>query len=205
MNLRVLSTLCCLSLCLATFPALADEDVSGVSVGLGSGFGLPVGWLMGGGGDADAPPLNSWVFGIIPAQLDLGWFLSPRVYLGTSFQYSHVLLAHGCAQPSPGDCEKRHLRLGVTLSYHVPISSTRSHWMGLGTGYEYLKPGIRSFKGVELVNLQGGTDFRVSEKLWLGPFVTFAVGKYLDVDDARFHGWLMGGLRISIRQVKKKP
>jgi hypothetical protein len=77
--------------------------------------------------------------------------------------------------------------------------------MGLGTGYEYLKPRIRSFKGVEFVNLQGGTDFRVSEKLWLGPFVTFTMGKYMDVDDARFHGWLMGGVRLSIRQEKKKP
>lgn len=93
MNLRVLSTLCSLALCLATFPALADEEVS----------------------------------------------------------------------------------------------------------YEYLKPGIRSFKGVEFVNVQGGTDFRVSEELWLGPFVTFTMGKYVNVDEARFHGWLMGGLRLSIR------
>ncbi|RKH42885.1 hypothetical protein D7X12_14670 [Corallococcus sicarius] len=65
------------------------------------------------------------MFGIIPVQFDLGWFLSPRVYLGTSF----------------------------------------------------LKPGIRSF--------------------WLGPFVTFTLGKYVNVDEARFHGWLMGGLRLS--------
>ncbi|WP_224368900.1 hypothetical protein [Hyalangium versicolor] len=94
------------------------------------------------------------MFGIIPVQLDLGWFLSPRVYLGTSFQYSHVLLANHCAQP---------------------------------------------FEGVEFVNLQGGTDFRISEELWLGPFVTFTVGKYMDVDEARFHGWLMGGLRLSTK------
>lgn len=204
MNLRVLSALCGLSLCLATVPALADEWGSGVSFGVRTGFGLPVG-LLKGSMDEDPPPLNSWVFGVIPMQLDVGGFVSPRVYLGTSLQYAHVLLANGCDQPGPRACTKRSVRLGVTLSYHVPVSSTRSHWIGLGSGYEYLKPGIRSFEGVEFVNMQGGTDFQVSKNLWLGPFVTFAVGKYLDVDVARFHGWLMGGLRLSIRQEKKKP
>jgi hypothetical protein len=55
------------------------------------------------------------------------------------------------------------------------------------------------FKGLELVNVQGGTDLNVSGPVWLGPFVTFAVSKYSNVNDDAFHFWLMGGLRLQVR------
>lgn len=203
MNPRVLSTLFFLSLCLAASPALANDPVPRFSLGLSTGFGHPMGLLQGGDGHEDEP-LKDRVSGIIPVQLDLGLFLTSRVYLGTSFQYAHTLLASGCPPQLDESCSARGLRLGATLSYHLPESDRLSPWIGLGTGYEFLRPFAHSYNGLEFFNVQAGADLHVGGPIWLGPFVTFAVGQYVDVNDRQQHYWLMGGLRLSMRQAPEK-
>ncbi|WP_224366809.1 hypothetical protein [Hyalangium versicolor] len=202
-NPRVLSTLLFLSLCLAASPAVADDPVPRYSLGLSTGFGHPLGLLQGGDGHEDQP-LRQSVSGIIPAQLDLGLFLTSRVYLGTSLQYSRALLANGCPPRINEDCSALGLRLGATLSYHLPESNHLSPWFGLGTGYELLRPADHSFHGLELFNVQAGADLHVGGPLWLRPFAMFSIGLYLNVNDAQQHSWLMGGLRLSLRQEPEK-
>jgi hypothetical protein len=203
MNPRVLSTLLFLSLCLAASSALADDPVPHFSLGLRTGFGHPMGLLEGGDGHKDQP-LRERVSGIIPAQLDLGLFLTSRVYLGTSLQYARTLLASGCPSRLDGDCSALGLRIGATLSYHLPESGRLSPWFGLGTGYELLRPADRSFNGLEFFNVQAGGDLHVGGPLWLGPFAMVSVGQYVNVNDRQEHAWFMGGLRLSLRQGPEK-
>jgi hypothetical protein len=60
--------------------------------------------------------------------------------------------------------------------------------------------------GFEFLNLQVGGDFRVTEKLAVGPYLTYSFGQYGDpsleepfkgiaVVDSAVHSWLNLGLR----------
>jgi hypothetical protein len=53
--------------------------------------------------------------------------------------------------------------------------------------------------GLEYFNVQGGADLNVHGPVWLGPFATFTMSKYMNVNDDAFHFWLIGGLRLQVR------
>jgi hypothetical protein len=180
----------------------------GFSFGARLGFGLPRGLLRGGDGHRGVA-MREVVRGIIPAQLDAGYFLHSRIYVGASLQYALGLPAAPCIQGST--CNASALRLGANASYHLPWSSTLSPWLGLGAGLELFDPAQAPtifdgeppraagvFVGLEYFNVQGGADFHLGGSTWLGPFVTFAAGKYAGVD-SQFHSWLIGGLRVQVR------
>ena len=71
-----------------------------------------------------------------------------------------------------------------------------------------LGPGSVSYRGFELVNLQLGGDYKVSEQLSVGPYVLFSLGQYsnatLDdgtestsrsIDEKGLHQWFGFGFR----------
>jgi hypothetical protein len=103
--------------------------------------------------------------------------------------------------------------LGVIAALVVgPVSDSLSPWLGLGIGLDFFAPSKvpsvmdghlqdtdHVFKGLEFVNVQGGADFNVGGSARMGPFVTFTVSKYLNVNEDAFHSWLMGGLRLQLR------
>ncbi len=150
------------------------------------------------------------VTGIIPVQFDMGYFLSSRLYVGASFQYARGLVAGPCIGGS--SCGASGLRVGANASYHLPVSDALSPWLGLGVGVDLFAPsqvpsvidgktrrvnGI--FTGLEFFNVQGGVDLNVRGPVWLGPFATFTVSQYANVNDEAFHFWLIGGLRLQVR------
>jgi hypothetical protein len=186
----------------------AAPQPSGPAIGLRAGFGLPRGLLEGGDGHRDAP-LDEVVTGIIPAQLDVGYFLGSRYYVGAFFQYALGQRVNGC--PEGASCDARAMRFGLEASYHWPVSDRLGPWLGLGVGYDVFDPSRvpsvidgqlravdRTFKGVE-VSMQGGLDFRLGEAAWLGPFVALTASRYTNVNEAALHSWLMGGLRLQLR------
>ncbi|MCP3143585.1 hypothetical protein [Pyxidicoccus xibeiensis] len=186
----------------------APQD-TGVTLGLRVGLGLPLGRLQGGDGHYDVP-MRKVVSAIIPTQLDLGTFLSSRIYVGASFQYAVGFPADDCVQGS--SCLASAMRFGINMSYHLPVSDTLSPWLGLGVGYEVFAPDQSpyvvdleprkvnsAFNGLELVNVQGGIDFGLGGPAWLGPFVTLTVGEYSDVNEEALHSWLIGGVRLQLR------
>ncbi len=189
--------------------AEAAPPGQGPAFGLRAGFGLPRGLLEGGDGHRHVP-MKEVVTGIIPAQLDMGYFLSSRLYVGASFQYARGLVTEPCLGAS--SCGASALRFGVNASYHLPVSDTLSPWLGLGVGTDVFAPsqvpsvidgqtrkGNRVFMGLEFLNVQGGVDLHVRGPVWLGPFAMFTVSQYANVNDAAFHFWLIGGLRLQAR------
>jgi hypothetical protein len=195
----------------------APEDRRGFALGLRAGYGLPIGKTSAGAGN-----LSESVTGIIPLQLDAGYFLTSKLYLGGSFQFAPGLFAGDC--PEEASCSVSVMRIGVNLAYHVSPFKKVDPWVGLGVGYEIFKLsasqelGGQTFKssttatGLEFAALQGGVDFKVNKHFAVGPFVTFTVGQYTsagfsdgedsisqDIEEKAIHSWLMGGLKAQYR------
>ncbi|ADO75666.1 hypothetical protein [Stigmatella aurantiaca] len=198
--------------------ARAEKEARGFSLGLRAGFGLPYGKAIGGTDTA----LGDTISGVIPLQLDAGYFLTSHLYLGGSFQYAPALLAEDC--PEEASCSASVMRFGVNVAYHFSPLQKIDPWLGLGVGYEILKTGTsvsgsgQTFElnttgsGLEFAAFQGGVDFRINKALVVGPFLTFTVGQYLsssissggetrsdDIEEKAIHGWLMGGVRAQVR------
>ncbi len=199
----------------------------GFSVGLRAGYGLPFGNSVGG---EDEEKLSDTVSSVIPLQLDVGYFLSSNLYVGGSFQYGIASLADGDSACEDGElsCSVSQMRFGVNLAYHFAPESMINPWVGVGVGYETLSLGLSgetndieveatsTAKGFEFANAQGGVDFRVSDTLSVGPFVTVTVAQYAststrieadgeseeestDIEEKALHGWLYGGVRLQAR------
>lgn len=208
----------------------SSEKGPGFSVGLRAGYGLPFGDAVGGPDGSDGEKLSDTVSSVIPLQLDVGYFLSSNLYVGGSFQYGIASLAEGDSGCDDGElsCSVRQMRFGVNLAYHFAPESTINPWMGVGVGYETLTLSLSgetndislkadsTAKGFEFANAQGGVDFRVSDTLSVGPFVTFTVAQYAstssrvefgddseeessDIENKSIHGWLYGGVRLQAR------
>lgn len=162
---------------------------SGFAVGTRLGFGLPFGKL-GSGEDAGeaSPALSDLVSGGFPAQLDVGYFMDSRLYVGGFFQYGLMMFGQEC--PDIADCSASQLRFGLNAAYSFTPEGKLSPWMGLGIGYEMLNSNVsstiegitfkvgQSLRGFEFANLQGGVDFRIGKSLWVGPYANFTVGQY---------------------------
>jgi len=75
-------------------------------------------------------------------------------------------------------------RFGAEAQYHGRGVKT-DPWAGLGFGYEFLHAGTQnlttSYRGWEILNLQGGIDWYVGRALDLGPFMVVSFGEYTSV------------------------
>jgi hypothetical protein len=160
------------------------------AVGARLGFGLPLG-SMGGESSESSVALSNLTSGGVPAQLDVGYFITPNLYVGGSFQYAFLTFAMDC--PSPASCSTSQLRFGVNASYVFKPVGKVTPWAGLGLGYEFVRLGIsatvqgqsfnmsQTLRGFEFANLQGGADFQIGKSLWVGPYATFTVGQFTNV------------------------
>lgn len=177
---------------------------SSFTLGLRTGVGLPLGNLQGGDGEGPDESLRSLVKAILPLQLDVGVLQSSRLYAGAYVQYGRGSASRSCSGGS--SCSLSAVRMGFTVSYHLPRPGDWSPWLGVGAGYEFLRLEPRSpqsapsfIRGAEFFNLQGGADFHVSGPAWVGPFATLSLGKYLDVNEVEYHSWLIGGVQLQLR------
>jgi opacity protein-like surface antigen len=192
----------------------SSEDGRGFSLGLRAGYGVPFGKASG---DASSD-LSDAVSGIIPLQVDAGYFLTSNLYLGGSFQYALGLLAEDCGEDV--SCSASVMRFGVNLAYHTAPFAKVDPWVGLGVGYERFSLSAGSgditldttASGFEFAALQAGVDFKLNEHFAVGPFATFTVGQYssasvsdgedslsADIDEKALHFWLMGGIKAQYR------
>ncbi|MCP3098805.1 porin family protein [Myxococcus sp. K15C18031901] len=165
----------------------ADAD-KGFALGLRAGYGLPVGSAAGAPDGREAPKLGDMVSGVIPLQLDAGYFFNSNLYLGGYFQYGLGMYAGDC--PAGADCSVRQLRFGANLSYHFLPGQKLRPWLGLGIGYESLsikssasEGGVSAavttgVRGFEFASVQGGLDYRINELFSVGPYVMMTAGVY---------------------------
>ncbi|NMO20320.1 outer membrane beta-barrel protein [Pyxidicoccus fallax] len=206
--------------------SVGEAKGAGFSLGLRAGYGVPFGKASGEGTD-DGAELSDLVSGVIPLQVDAGYFINSNLYLGGFFQYG-IGQYGGEECPDEVNCSASQIRFGVDLAYHFAPSASINPWVGVGVGYERIAVNISSdvagvdaeattsARGIEFGHAQGGLDFRLSDTISVGPFATFTVAQYstasisssgvgpdidesADIDEKAFHFWLYGGLRLQAR------
>jgi opacity protein-like surface antigen len=146
---------------------------------------------------------------MIGAGYRINWLVS----VGATFQYGYGQVKDE-ACPSGVSCKATDYRLSIDVRFHFLTQQTFSPWVSAGLGYEWLtirlsqggQSASATLRGRELLNLEGGGDFRVSPFFTLGPFVGLQVSEYDHVsddtisedipnDNQSFHGWIVLGIR----------
>jgi hypothetical protein len=213
----------------------APREPSGFHLALRTGFGLPLGHYadvrnLASFRDSDVNALGDDTHGVIPVWIDAGYWLDPHILVGAYFMYGLVLpktasasdpLGGGC--PEGLDCFALGLRFGVQAQYRFAPGNATSPWLGLALGYEWISTQIEgelfstrfeadtTHSGPDLLQLQGGVDFALSEVFALGPFAAVSAMQYTscslelageesdcEIEDGGWHGWLVFGVRGSL-------
>lgn len=200
-----------------------------VHLGLRTGFGLPFGKYadvrtFATFRDSDVNALSDDIHGAIPLWLDAGYRVTPRLMLGGYLVYGLVLpkvaaasdpLGGGC--PEQFECAALGVRAGLQAQYRFGDGPVRP-WVGVALGYEWVQSSITGevldlevstwHHGPELLHVQGGADFRLSEGFGLGPFAALSALRYAscslvvsgqeqacELDAGAWHGWAVLGVR----------
>ena len=200
----------------------------GVEIGARIGYGWSAGQL-------GAPPngtdndVGDFVSGQVPLWLDAGYRFTDLFYLGGFFQYGFGTVNNdqqNYCRNANVDCSASDIRLGVMGRLQLPPILVAEPWLGLGVGYEWgafsLHQSIlgnsdtdSSWSGFEFANLQAGADFRIAQKVSLGPFVSVSFGQFQntktsttpaggattttdqDLTKKSLHEWIMFGARFA--------
>jgi outer membrane protein len=221
---------CTCAFATTAFPAFADggqgettapkqkaADRSGVSVGARVGWGFPIGSLTK--GDSFGDNLS----GILPIWFDVGYRISPEIYLGGYFQWGIGFVSQAACVAPLTSCSGDDVRFGLNLHWHVksalgagPWSEHFDPWVGFGAGYEIatitLERGSdrshQTFRGFEFGNLQVGGDYLGLGSMRLGGFAVISLAEFtrssvsvptgvtsFSIAEPEVHAWLVLGVR----------
>jgi Opacity family porin protein len=180
-----------------------------VDDGSGFGFGVRAAWAWPMGGLTSSEEVSSVVNGALPLWLEAGYHINKSIYAGLYFQY-----ARGFTNCLGGqDCSSSGLRFGAEVLYNFAPDATLQPWAGIGGGYELFNSSRtgdeRTFKGLELLNLQAGLNWALTKNFSLGPFASYQLlGKFTsfsangvsnDISDTTGHNWLQVGIKAGFR------
>lgn len=192
------------ALSLAVLPGLADAQWYA---------GARLGYSLAGGEAAKGSSMSDGLKGSIPIQVEGGYRVLPQLSVGGYFSYGPGLVGPVCDGAS---CSGSVMRLGVEAAWRFQQAWMVVPWAGLGLGYEWASYKASdgadklelTYRGLELVDLQAGADYRITPKLSVGPFASFAVGRYGhlkvesplgnsdgSVPSATTHTWITLGVR----------
>lgn len=162
--------------------------------------GLRLGFAPAMGDAAKDVKMSDGAKSQVPVQVDALYQVIPNLKVGGYFSYGFG--QSGC--PEGVDCSFNVMRFGIQGQYAFSPISGFAPWAGVGTGYEILSTdlGGESFNttGFEFLNVQGGADYKVAEKLSVGPYLQLSVGQYSKADgesipEKGVHQWLGFGVR----------
>jgi hypothetical protein len=194
----------------ATGSALAQDK--NIKLGLRLGYALPSGSI--GSATVDGETLTGGKMsdafsGQVPIWIDAGYMVTPSLLVGLYGQYGFVSTKN-C---DPGaSCSAHDFRIGVQGQYHIMPAELVDPWLGVGFGYEDLS-GSQSqggssvdigLSGWELLNLQGGIDFKATDALTVGPFLSYSLDQYnsissggtsIDLTSKSLHEWITFGVK----------
>ena len=146
--------------------------------------------------------LSDEINGMIPIEIDAGYRITPRFYVGLSFQYGFAFVNTSTNPECAGDprfsptgqslsCSSRDLRLGANAQVHLAPGHSFDPWLGLGVGYEWLSFDVSgplinatvdaAASGLESANFQLGGDIAVARNVAVGPFFGVSLGHYRSV------------------------
>jgi hypothetical protein len=202
--------------------ASAQDPGTGFEAGLRVGNAFALGRIVG--GDDEGGDLDRTVEGAVPIWIDLGYRVLPELFVGLYGQYAFGRIGDNfgqrCEVDPDAECPASMVRLGLQVHHHLAPESGTNPWLGLGLGYEWLTFGIEqsdrglsiTTHGFELLNLQAGLDFEVTDDFHLGPALSFSIGEYSgisaecsgvaidcmeqpEIEETGVHHWLMLAVR----------
>jgi hypothetical protein len=196
---------------LVTARGARAEDVRGLELGVRVGMGLPFGKVDGAVGDS----LDQTIAYAVPVGLDVGYRVDPRLLVGAYGTYASASPASALRDDCSShglQCSTDGVRAGIEVQVHSPHEGPWDPWMGLGSGYEWMRvrssAGPLSAGGWEFLHLEAGVDLRPVSAFGLGPFVTWAIGQYQyesfpdrgssAVSSRAVHEWLIFGFRGTV-------
>jgi hypothetical protein len=178
-------------------------DQPGVSLSARLAFAVPMGSLQ------QNSTLSDGISGGIPIVIEGAYRINRNVSVGLSGQYGYMLTKNCATGVSCGASDYQLLLEGI---YNARMGSTFDPWVGLGIGYEQLSLSESGggynlsgdVSGWGLATVEAGGNFAAGPQVEVGPFVSFAVGKYgsassggnsADIQNTAFHEWLQIGVR----------
>lgn len=198
---------------------VTGTDPTGVEVGARFGYARALGSRVAGNRLE-----NTWDGGW-PLVLDVGYRLTPHLYLGGSLVYVPLQLDKfnlGCnreANDGPGDCSGSMVRVAFEAQW-LFRRDWYAAWIAAGFGAERMRLDYRSGcmagafsrvdTGVEFGRIEVGVGARVDTGLVIGPFVQYDAGMFLtsvasgscgrdsgDIPDKAVHGAVIWGARVA--------
>lgn len=194
------------------------EPGTGFEAALRLGYGIPLGDAVEDG------KLSDGIGGQVPIIVDIGYRITPLVFLGLYAQYGFAWLNDDNAcDATNASCSAHDIRLGIEAQFHLRPREQLDPWIGVGIGYEWAGLSVEAantevsttLSGFEFINLQAGLDVKLGEHFYLGPFLNFSIGQYSDasvtctggafcanqfgvngsIDRKAVHEWLILGVR----------
>ncbi len=182
-------------------------------------FGARVGYGIASGGVGEGAQMRDWVKSQIPFEIEALYRLTPELSLGPYVSYGFGFAggrsADGC-NATDESCSASVIRVGVEGVYTLRSRGKIVPWIGAGAGFELTRleestpiGGFKtSFSGLELLGLQGGAEWLVSERFAAGPFLAISFGRFDDSSVTNpiesitapmrrksFHEWIQIGVR----------
>lgn len=197
-----------------------ESSYDGASLGLRTGYSLPLGSLAkdpGLGGNTD---LSKWLAGAIPLAIDAGYRFSPHFYLGGTFQFAFAPTSSDwCSRAAGGGActsSANDIKFGANVRYTFIPERKFSPWLGLGWGYEITNMSItvgnqsvdQTVRGFEFAHFQFGGDFHPTRDISIGPWIGLSLAQYSnystsgargstsgDLQSTSLHEWLTFGVK----------
>ncbi len=177
----------------------------------GPTLALRAGYEVSAGSASSGTSMSEVAKSDIPLQLEWMWKFGPHFSLGAYYDFGFGQLSSAvsdrCASLD-ASCSVWTMRVGVRGEYAFPQSETFAPWIGLGSGWEWAhesvshpgNSGSQTVSGWETVSLDGGADYRLGPKLWLGPYLVARYGEYgringYSVVSKAWHDWYGVGIR----------
>ena len=202
-------------------PAAAPADASRGWASLG----LRLGYAKGLGNVAYHTNMDEWISAQVPVQLDVLVRVSRKMSVGAygawGFGRGGGDVSSICGRPG-ASCILTIVRAGIQAEYEFTPGAT-APWIAFGLGYEWsffhTENGTNAgtvevvYRGFEVLNVQGGADWKMAPHFSLGPFVMMSAGRYErgtvkgtgasgsgigmdgDLPDKSSHTWAQVGLR----------
>jgi hypothetical protein len=179
--------------------------------GLRLGVGFPAGRIS----DEGDPRLSDLIDHEIPIWLEMGYRFTPFLWSTIQGEISPASVSNTyCGGAS---CDAMNYRIGADLQLHMGPDQPFDPWLGIGFGYEWLTAealdanSVRTdftYSGWQLPLLEAGMDFAVSPNVSLGPYFSWALGRYRNADatqggvtttahivDQSYHSWFQIGVK----------
>jgi hypothetical protein len=175
---------------------------------------------------AESFDLGESVAGQVPLGFEIGIRIVPMLALGGYVEFAPGILsseASDFCDAANHDCTTAGFHIGVMGHLHLLPEGAVDPWFGVGVGAEGLAFAesvgsntlTSSFGGIEYP-LRAGVDFRLDERLFLGPYVGYTFGTFstvavscdgpdcsfseaeADIEDTAPHGWFGFGVKFTV-------